>query len=345
MNIDDNNEKTVDPFEKHLDIAIEAQDGKTENTEAADTKSESNKEDSEKKQPEDSKSGAEDDAAQQHTENKAGEADKKPVAGPKDLTLQDGSVVRAGAERRFYEGRELARQQLSTAQNELRDITTKYADLEKRFNDLDANVKGIHGVDANTLRLGVNIVRDLQKDPPGTLRKLLAEAVAQGYTVEGIGEGVDIAALEERLIARLGNNNNNNEPSDADIEREAINEANTFFKTYPDAVPHDALLARMLRDHPGLTLQSAYFQLKDAFIEKGFDWSRSLEDNVKGGANDPANQNSQQEQDQQNKAPLPNGNNAANADIKTADVVGLGADDMDTGDIVKQAMREAGLNI
>jgi hypothetical protein len=43
------------------------------------------------------------------------------------------------------------------------------------------------------LATAVRMFTDLQRDPSGTLKKLLAEAVALGHTVEGIGQGVDVA--------------------------------------------------------------------------------------------------------------------------------------------------------
>lgn len=338
--------KEQDNIEKNIDLAIEAQDGKAaepQNTETEGGETEENKV-SETKQPEDSSGSGSNDKPQQQVDDKAGEKAKQPPHSAKDLTLSDGTVVKAGMERRFYEGRELARQREQAAIRERDSIQQKYADLETRFNQLDTSIKGVHGVDANTLRLGVNIVKDLQSDPAGTLKKLLAEAVAQGYKIEDIGQGIDIAAVEERIVARLRSEQSNNVDDDATIEREALQEATAFFSNHPDAKPHEPLIASMLRDHPALSLQDAYYQLKEAFIDKGFDWSLTLEDNLRAVGVDPANNGNQQQQDG-NRAPLPAGGNAAGAEIKTADVVSLGADDMDTGDIVRQAMRESGLKI
>jgi hypothetical protein len=53
------------------------------------------------------------------------------------------------------------------------------------------------------LATAVRMFTDLQRDPAGTLKKLLAEAVALGHTVEGIGQGiVDVAAITAAIRIR-----------------------------------------------------------------------------------------------------------------------------------------------
>jgi hypothetical protein len=109
---------------------------------------------------------------------------------------------------------------------------------------------------------------DLQRDPSGTLKKLLAEAVALGHTVEGIGQGVDVAAItaairNPNLLLKKPQRNQQNK------KLLCLKRSNNFYSRFPDARPHDALLVLSLRDHPDLSLEAAYFQLKDAFAEKG----------------------------------------------------------------------------
>jgi hypothetical protein len=184
----------------------------------------------------------------------------------------------------------------------------------------------------------------LQRDPSGTLKKLLAEAVALGHTVEGIGQGVDIAAITAAIKAELGAKETAKEPTAEEVTAQADAEVNNFYSRYPDARTHDALMAAVLRDHPDLSLEAAYFQLKDAFAERGYDWSRTLEDNAKASS-DVSQEHDNNSNGSGNK-PLPSGGNVGNnADLseKRDDVVM--SENADMGDIIRSAMKESGLRV
>lgn len=323
--------EAIDNIEKNIDVAIEAQDGKVEtpSTEGEQTGTE--------QQPQDRPSSDGDGSAQPQPKQEGAQTPSTPH--PKDLRLQDGTVVKGGAERRFYEQREIARQQLSAREQELSNTRNQLAAVQSQLETMQQSVQSLHGIAPQQLALGARIIVDLQRDPSGTLKKLLAEAAAQGYSVDEIGSGVDMAAIQRMIDERLPQQQDFEYPSEQELLDEASNEANAFFGRHPDARPHDKLLANVLRDHPGLELEDAYYQVKDAFIGKGYDWSLSLEQNLGLGATGG------QQQQPGNRAPLPPGNNAANAPINAAEVGALASDDMDTGDIVRQAMRESGLNI
>lgn len=332
---------------KHLDIAIEAQDGPTENKDAQ-TPSENNdgenKDTSTENKSGDSTGGDNNAAAQPNTDGKPKE-EGKSSHGAKDLTLADGTVVRGGSERRFYEQRNIARDQVKALETQVGTIQRERDEFKQKFTDLESTVSSLHGADPTQVKVGLNIVRDLQRDPQGTMQKLLAEVIAQGYTVEGIGAGIDTAAITRLIEERLPKNTEASNNSVEQITADATAEANQFFANYPDAKPHDELLARMLSDNPGLSLQSAYFQLKGAFAEKGFDWTRSLQENV-AASSQPNNENSSTDnQQQKNDGPaLPNGNNGQGTDV-VVNRGNISHESEDTGDIVKAAMREAGMKI
>lgn len=339
-----------DPIEKAIDLAIEAQDGKkdaTDDTSQSDPSSGTEAKPNEKKAPadkQDSTSGASDGTSQQQSEQK-GTQEKKQAHGAKDLVLKgqgEGGtdlVVKGGAERRFFEQREAAREQ---AQHYKTLSETEKARADKAVADLTTlqqTTQGLHGVDANTLAIGVKIVKDLQTDPVGTMKKLLAEVVSQGYTIDTIGAGVDRLAMQRMLDERLPKTVDTG-PTDEQLMEEARTEVNSFYFSHPDAKPHDALLGAMLRDYPTLTLESAYYELKNAFADKGFDFSLSLDDNLKLSA-DPANVQQQQQQEQ--KQAMPSGTDVPV--VKPAGETSIAHESTDMDDIVKAAMRENGLNI
>lgn len=347
MNGDDGKpaEGAADPYAKHFEAAgitaedtsgDEAKQGEEQST-GAKSGEEAPKPGSEAKAP-DGKVG----------DSGAKDADGKPIPDSKgkkeegktgnagDLTLQDGSVVKAGAERRYYEQYHTERQRSADLQNQLKQMTESRDTHRQRLNEVQQTVQSVQGADPQLVAVGVRMAKDLQRDPVGTLKVMLAEAVAAGYPIEGIGAGVDKMALE-RIVAQaaLQNTQQQNNP-DQRIDAEVAQEINQFYSSYPDARIHDAVLGAVLRDHPQLSLSEAYFELKQQFIAKGFDWSKPLAEQATARSAD-------HNKSQQQQAPMPNGRQA-NA-IEPADKTIVAPANADNGDIVKEAMREAGINI
>lgn len=350
MNTENNTNSEATPqdvIDKHLDIAIEAQDGPQDTTNTA-SSTESNEtqntETGKQQQPENREGSTSNDKPQPQS----GQEGQRPSHhGSRDLTLKDGTVVRGGAERRFYEQREAARQQLGVVEQRFSSLQRDHDELQRRYEAMEASVKALHGMDPQNVQVGATIVTDLQRDPVGTVNKLLAEIKAKGYNVEGIGAGVDMAAIQRMIDERLPKQNTEtNDPNK--IAADAQAEAATFFQQFPDAQPHDRLIAAVLRDHPNLSLQDAYFQLKNAFIEKGYDWGLTLEANLQANGQSSTEQNGTggNLNSNGNRAPLPNGGGNANAgDDLVPTRTTLAHESEDTADIVRAAMRESGLNI
>lgn len=323
---------TDNPIDRMIDIALEAQDGKPETTTEEKTGT------TEVVAPangEDSTGGNSNDKSQSQP-NKEGTQAPQQTHGAKDLTLGDGTVVKGGAERRFYEQRETARQQAEHYKKQADTTSQRVTTLESELQSLRQTTESLRGVDPQTLQIGAAIVTDLQRDPVGTMKKLLAEVVAQGHSIESIGVGVDTLAIQRMIDERLPANQQN-EPTEQEILQQAQHEVNNFYGSHPDARPHDNVLGRMLRDNPGVDLDTAYFELKNAFAEKGFDWSRSLEDNLKETSSPTTPQPPQQQQ-------MPNGR-PMTPNVSNANEVKVAHEDTDMSDIVRAAMRESGLQV
>jgi hypothetical protein len=344
---------TSDPvLSKHLDMAIEAQDGKKTDatTEGATPKEPTNEpaKGSEAAKS-DSTSSTKDSTAQPKPDEK-GKETKGNTGGPKDLVLKgqgpDGTdlVIKSGPERRFYEQLQTARQRTEHLNNEIKTRDTRINELTTKMQTLEGSVAAVNGMPPQQLATAARLFTDLQRDPSGTLKKLLAEAVALGHTVEGIGQGVDVAAITATLRNELAAKDTAREPTEQEINASVEKDINNFYSRFPDARTHDALLGAVIRDHPDLSLEAAYFQLKDAFAEKGFDWTRTIEDNVRDSTaqvtTDTTPNNGAPSK------PLPNGGNTPNGNepIEKHDHVVM-SENADMGDIVRAAMRENGLNV
>jgi hypothetical protein len=138
---------TSDPIlSKHLDIAIEAQDGKPE-TKSASKEPESKNADTTKgsETAKADSTGDKKDADTQPKSDKETKKDDGSSRGPKDLVLKgqgpDGTdlVIKGGSERRFYEQLQNARQRNSFLDNELKARDERYNTLKTQFDTMQAD--------------------------------------------------------------------------------------------------------------------------------------------------------------------------------------------------------------
>lgn len=287
--------------------------------------------------------GDKNDNKQQAPDGKGKKDEKQASPANGDLTLPDGSVVKAGAERRHYEGRRLAEQQLSMRTNELKQANDSKQRVVDELNTLKSSVQSLHGAEPAQIATGLKIVRDLTRDPVGTLKSLLTEAVAAGYTIEGIAQGIDVNSIRQSFEAKLQPllEQNQQQEQQQKITQDIEAEVTQFFGTHPDAVIHDALIAQVMQKNPSLDIRDAYYQLKMAANDRGLDWTQPLVPQMQ--ASEQQQQNNQQQQQQK---PMPNGRTPANAaQAEPADKIAVAHESTDMGSIVKQAMRESGLSI
>jgi len=168
----------------------------------------------------------------------------------------------------------------------------------------------------------------------------LTEIKANGINIEGIGQGIDTSAISRMIDARLGpiTQQQDVQAQEQRAQQEAANEVSQFYQRFPDAKPHDQTIALVLRDYPHISLDEAYYGLRQQFIEKGYDWSRPLAEQVAA-----SNTAQQQQAEQQQQNPMTNGR--APAGVKPADEAKLASEHTSMDDIIREAMRENGLNV
>ena len=332
-------------FDEHLDRVVSASIGEEPDasTETADTSAEggtttTTESTSGERTPAEQNSNS--NAAKPDTQPKAvkeGKKDQGSAAGPQDLTLTDGTVVKAGAERRFFEAAQIARQESANYKNQAKQATDNYTRVKSELTQLQTTVSNLHGVDPNTASLGVRIVQDMQRDPVGTVRKLLTEVISQGHSIEGIGAGVDTAAITRLIESRLAPITSQQDTVEQEqrLQQETLAEVNQFYGSYPDARLHDQHIAKVLQDYPQMNLTEAYFALKNEFNNNGFDWNRGLVEQVQ--------ERSAQQSQQPTPKAMPNGRTPAN--VRPTSEVAIAHENTSLDDIIKASMRESGLNI
>ena len=269
------------------------------------------------------------------------EEDKKPEASESNienveeditgqqLEVKDGALVNpttgrvvatAGRERRFYEQRELGKVRLNETQQQLTKARFDLDNANQRATSFEDSTKALYGADPIEVKLGLDIVKGFQADPTGTLKKLLAESLSKGYTIEGITTGMDglIAQhLEQQKVST----------QQTDPEQEAAQEVETFYGRRPDAKLHDGLLAQFVNANPNIDLDDAYYALRDSFVGKGLDWSKSLEPQITR---------------QQQQKPMPNGNGGINNVVPLKEETSSSAN-QSMDDIIRDSMKEQGL--
>lgn len=282
-------------------------------------------------------------------DKKSGQETKVQVTGnPRDLTLNDGTVIKGGVERRWYETAQLQRQKAEVAQQTIEAQTRQIESVQAELNTMKGTMQTMSVLPVEQQASAARLYSDLGRDPVGTVTKLLAELKAKGHTVEGIGGAVDTMAVQAMLDRRDQQRveTTQQRATPEEINNAAAAEVGQFFAKYPDAVVHDDTISQIISKHPGVSLDTAYFQLRQQVIEQGYDWSQPLGPQVK------ARQGAQSGQDttmatqpnkgqQQQQAPM-NGGRGAVLDtvvLKDSEVHPAGET---YDDIIRAAMTETG---
>jgi hypothetical protein len=155
---------------------------------------------------------------------------------PGDIKLTDGTVVRAGAERRHFENARMYRAESIDLKNQLNTSNQKFQTLEGRYNELKSTVAQIGVEDPAQLSSAVRLYKDLARDPKGTVTKLLAELKGMGHTFDGIGGQIDTAAIQQMLDRKLQTSENTGQqqqsPQEADAE--IAREVQSFVQQFPE---------------------------------------------------------------------------------------------------------------
>jgi len=227
-------------------------------------------------------------------------------SGPKDLTLGDGTVVKGGAERRWYETAQIAKAREAEVRKQLDTTTHQLTQLQTQVQSYETSLKAISTLPAEQVAAASRLYADLARDMPGTLQKLLVEAKALGHNIEGIGQGVDTAAIARMLEARNASSETQGQqrtPTQQEIDQEAEREVGEFFGQYPDAVMHEALIADAVIKHPDVPIRDIYFSLRENAVKNGYDWYQPLIPQIQARRAQQANPQPQQQQ----QTPMVNG--------------------------------------
>ena len=227
--------------------------------------------------------------AQQQTKSKRGN-------NSQDLVDANGNIIaKAGAERRFYEENvKLKRDREIFNTQVMPKLRQNYDAMVARVKAYEDAMKSMKTGDLSPedVETGMNLIRQWKKSPQDTLKFLLTQAKSYGITVDGVG-GIDAGAINQMLDEKLKPFIQEREArlQQQKVQQESIRQYNEFIQRYPDAETHTDELAYLLRKNPNLSLDGAYYMLRNHYSTKGYDFNTPLAEILQKGANKPINMN------------------------------------------------------
>lgn len=267
---------------------------------------------------------------QQGTGEGGSEQQQRNASGPQDIKDAQGNIVAAGGkERRFYETAQREKQRADTVS---RELAIANAQLEAVNN---AGTLGTqYDLTPEELTSGAQIMSSFMKQPVETIQYLLTQAQAMGHNVDAIsGGGVDMQAIQQMLSTQLQPLMETHQQTQEteQVNARALEIYNEFHAKYPDAVPHEDTLSRLLQDDPTLSPEAAYYKLQSYYSKNGLDWTKPLAV-LKQEQQQQASVNTPRQPPEGNVTPINVRDTSEVADVNTS-----------TDDIIRQSMAEAGI--
>lgn len=268
-----------------------------------------------------------------------------------NLVNQQGHIVaRAGSERRLYE-------KTTRLESQLKQTKTAHENDRQLLQRAATEIKGmreVYGM-ANDLRmstreamLGLTLVDKFKKDPVDFFKYVLTQMAAVGQDVSKLVPELGAAAVSPDGIKQLiqqelrGALGPVRETREQDVRQQqamqdAEREYTQFVDRFPDVTTHEDVIARLIQDDEHLSLDAAYYKLKEFAATNRLDFSRPLKPQIEARQRSGNTQNATQQRTQQR--PMPNGR--GNAPV-VSNQPKFGAD-ASYEDIIMSSMRENGI--
>lgn len=265
--------------------------------------------------------------------------------------VREGKPTRPEIAQRWRYQRDTARQERDATKGVVQRLETETTQLKQQV-ETYKNASTVMGeLSPAEVPGAVRLYSALKQNPIATLKQLLVEAKANGHTIDGIGEGVDTAAINRLLDQRLKpfeqNNGNQNQPTPSSEPRTVDNDDDLFLQQFPDASPHVDIMVDMLnRNIADVKAGKAqrvmgntelYFTLKNAVIAQGYDFSKPLQPQIDARKAGSAANQPPVKQEQVDPTPRLNGNGG----MQNEPLIPTGSADESFGDIVKRALANA----
>jgi hypothetical protein len=268
----------------------------------------------------------------------------KGTAGPQDLRLPNGEIIKGGKERRFYENWQRSQQNFQSLERQHHELRAKVEAFEK------VNTIGTqYNLSPDEVTTAGQLLAAWKADPVETAKYMLTQLRAMGHSIEGIGGGVDTAAIKQLVSEAVKPFIQDRELTnrEAQLRADADRTYNSFINQYPDSITHDESIALLLTKDPNLSLETAYLMLKNYYLENGLDWNTPLSEYKKRNESGATGQTQQTQQRQQPVAQprtspgLPVGRQSQ---VNVTDQSPVSSADDDWNNIIRDSLRESGYN-
>lgn len=202
----------------------------------------------------------------------------------KDLVDKDGNIIaKAGAERRFYEENlRLKRERDHFNTNTLPIIKKNYESMRIRVASYENAMKAMKADDLTPedVSMGIDLIRSWKKSPEETMKFLLTQAKSYGINIKDDNSATDMAAISQMLDQKLQPfiQERENIIRNQQISQRSKQIYDDFINRYPDAKIHAKELAYLYRKNPNMNLDGVYYQLKNHYLENGYDFNTPLEE-------------------------------------------------------------------
>jgi len=268
----------------------------------------------------------------QGTDGGDGTEQQRQAGGPQDLVGRDGKVIAAaGRERRFYETGLREKNRADQAAAKAAELTVQLEAVNKA-----GSVGTQYNLSPDEVTTGAQLVAAYKNNPVETIQYMLTQAQTNGHNVDAIvSGGTDMSAVKSMLdnaLAPLVADRQAKIDTQENNDR-ALGIYNQFSAQHPDAAIHEGSLARLLQQEPSLSPEAAYYKLQSYYLQKGWDWTKNLEQLQQEAQAGPSSVNTQPQP--------PDGGVALRNVTDTPRVADVSTS---TDDIIRQAMAEAGIN-
>lgn len=285
-----------------------------------------------------------------------------PLAG--DIQRRDGLVERAnkdnpnsrdlvdprtgqvvalgGRERGLFE-------RAQRVHNENRALTQRVTAAEANANHANEIVKlgTTLNLQPSDQSAALNLMSQFLKDPVKMLEALVVEVKSKGYEIPflatGITPGMDTQAVGRMIDQRMApiTNATQQQEKAAQIQADARAELQRFLDDNPEGDHNLSVMADMMKQQPGLSLQNAYVTLIKWSAQNGYDFTRPLNPQIEARNNQQSQPTATvQNQPRTPTAPLPNGRTTNTA--VPVDRAAQFDENSSWSDIIQHAARESG---
>lgn len=266
-------------------------------------------------------------------------AQQQTKPGPGDLVDGQGRLIaKAGAERRHYETAQRATRDLHETRQNLQRVTTELNAFREA-----AQLPNQLGLNVEETTTGLQLAAAWKSNPTGVIQYLVEQAKAAGYSLDGIGGNTDMGAIKQMIASELAPFRQQAQTlqQTQQAQTAAQNELSNFVAEYGEAaLTNSEALAKIIDASQDagrpMSLEQAYFRFNRWCQDNGIDPHQPIDPQLAARQQAPA---------PQQRTPAPRGRPATANGVVPLDNNATMSGNETSRDVVRAAMREAGLQV